>query len=74
MLGSLAELLLSAFYIPINYRNLRCKTLAALWTFALGSLLYVLAIGVSLLSAPLALAIYALLAHFYLFKVLPPLK
>jgi hypothetical protein len=36
--------------------------------------LYLLAIGVSLLSAELALAIYALLALFYLFDVLPPLQ
>ena len=46
----------------------------SLWIFAAGSPLYVLAIGVSLLSATLALAIYALLALFYLFDVLPPLK
>ena len=36
--------------------------------------LYLLAIGVSLLSAELALAIYALLGLFYLFDVLPPLE
>jgi hypothetical protein len=35
--------------------------------------LYVLAIGASLLSAKLALAIYALLALFYMFDVLPEL-
>jgi hypothetical protein len=34
--------------------------------------LYLLAIGVSMLSAELALAIYALLGLFYLFDVLPP--
>jgi hypothetical protein len=34
--------------------------------------LYLLAIGVSMLSAELALAIYALLDLFYLFDVLPP--
>jgi len=45
----------------------------SLWMFALGNPLYVLAIGVSLLSATLALAINALLALFYLFDVLPPL-
>ncbi len=45
----------------------------SLWMFALGTPLYVLAIGVSLLSATLALAIYALLALFYLFDMLPPL-
>jgi hypothetical protein len=33
--------------------------------------LYLLAIGVSLLSAELRLAIYALLALFYLFDMLP---
>jgi hypothetical protein len=36
--------------------------------------LYVLDIGVSLLSAELGLAIYALLVLFYLFDVLPPLE
>ena len=47
----------------------------SLWVFAAGNPLYVLAIGASLLSATLALAIYALLALFYLlFDVLPPLK
>ena len=46
----------------------------SLWIFAVGNPLYVLAIGASLLSATLALAIYALLAFFYLFDVLPPLK
>ena len=46
----------------------------SLWIFAAGSPLYVLAIGVALLSAKLALAIYALLAFFYLFDVLPPLE
>jgi uncharacterized membrane protein len=45
----------------------------SLWVFAAGNPLYVLAIGASLLSATLALAIYALLAFFYLFDVLPPL-
>ena len=45
----------------------------SLWIFASGSPLYLLAIGVSLLNARLALAIYALLALFYLFDVLPPL-
>jgi TMEM175 potassium channel family protein len=45
----------------------------SLWVFAAGNPLYVLAIGASLLSATLALAIYALLALFYLFDVLPPL-
>ena len=39
-----------------------------------GDSLYVLAIGASLLSATLALTIYALLALFYLFDVLPPLE
>jgi len=42
--------------------------------FAAGNPLYLLAIGVSLLSARLGLAIYALLALFYLFDVLPPLE
>jgi hypothetical protein len=44
-----------------------------LWIFAAGNPLYVLAIGASLLSAKLALAIYALLALFYMFDVLPEL-
>jgi uncharacterized membrane protein len=46
----------------------------SLWIFALGNPLYVLAIGASLLSARLALAIYALLALFYMFDVLPPME
>jgi len=46
----------------------------SLLIFAAGNPLYLLAIGVSLLSAELALAIYALLALFYLFDVLPPLE
>ena len=46
----------------------------SLWIFAAGTPLYVLAIGASLLSATLALVIYAVLALFYLFDVLPPLK
>jgi uncharacterized membrane protein len=46
----------------------------SLLIFASGNPLYLLAIGVSLLSAELALAIYALLALFYLFDVLPPLE
>ena len=46
----------------------------SLLIFAAGSPLYLLAIGVSLLSAEVALAIYALLAFFYLFDVLPPLE
>ena len=46
----------------------------SLLIFAVGNPLYVLAIGASLLSATLALVIYALLALFYLFDVLPPLK
>ena len=46
----------------------------SLLIFAAGNPLYLLAIGVSLLSAELALAIYALLALFYLFDVLPPLQ
>jgi uncharacterized membrane protein len=46
----------------------------SLWIFALGNPLYVLAIGASLISARLALAIYALLALFYMFDVLPPLE
>lgn len=45
----------------------------SLWIFAAGNPLYVLAIGASLLSAELALAIYALLALFYMFDVLPEL-
>src|SRR5215218_1628701 len=45
----------------------------SLWIFVLGNPLYLLAIGASLLSARLALAIYALLALFYMFDVLPPL-
>jgi hypothetical protein len=45
----------------------------SLLIFAAGNPLYLLAIGVSLLSAELALAIYALLALFYLFDVLPQL-
>jgi uncharacterized membrane protein len=46
----------------------------SLLIFAAGNPLYLLAIGVSLLSAELALVIYALLALFYLFDVLPPLQ
>ena len=46
----------------------------SLLIFAAGNPLYLLAIGVSLLSAKLALAIYGLLALFYLFDVLPPLE
>jgi len=46
----------------------------SLWIFAFGNPLYVLAIGASLLSASLALAIYAFLALFYMFDVLPPLE
>jgi uncharacterized membrane protein len=46
----------------------------SLWIFAFGNPLYVLAIGASLLSASLALAIYAFLALFYKFDVLPPLE
>ncbi len=46
----------------------------SLWIFAAGTPLYVLAIGASLLSATLGLAIYAILALFYLFEVLPPIK
>jgi uncharacterized membrane protein len=46
----------------------------SLWIFALGNPLYLLAIGASLLSARLGLAIYALLALFYMFDVLPPLE
>ena len=52
----------------------RARARRSLWIFAVGSPLYVLAIGASLLSPTLALAIYALLALFYLFDVLPPLK
>jgi uncharacterized membrane protein len=44
----------------------------SLLIFAAGNPLYLLAIGVSLYSAEAALAIYALLALFYLFDVLPP--
>jgi uncharacterized membrane protein len=47
---------------------------SSLLIFAAGNPLYLLAIGASLLSAKLALAIYALLAFFYLFDVLPPLE
>ena len=50
------------------------RTRRSLLIFAAGSPLYLLAIGVSLLSAEVALAIYALLAFFYLFDVLPPLE
>lgn len=46
----------------------------SLWVFALGNPLYLLAIGASLLSAGLGLAIYALLALFYMFDVLPRLQ
>ena len=46
----------------------------SLWIFAAGNPLYVLATGTALLSAKLALVIYALLAIFYMFEVLPPLK
>jgi len=46
----------------------------SLLIFAAGTPLYLLAIGVSLLRAELALGIYALLALFYLFDVLPPLE
>jgi uncharacterized membrane protein len=46
----------------------------SLLIFTAGTPLYVLAIGVSVLSATFALIIYALLALFYLFDVLPPLK
>ncbi len=46
----------------------------SLLLFAAGNPLYLLAIGASLLSAELGLAIYALLALFYLFDVLPPLE
>jgi uncharacterized membrane protein len=46
----------------------------SLMIFATGNPLYLLAIGVWLLSAEPGLAIYALLAFFYLFEVLPPLE
>jgi hypothetical protein len=46
----------------------------SLLIFAAGNPLYLLAIGVSFLSAELALAIYALLTHFYMFDVLPPME
>ena len=52
----------------------RTRARRSLLIFAAGNPLYVLAIGASLLSATLALVIYALLALFYLFDVLPPLK
>ena len=52
----------------------RTRARRSLWIFAAGTPLYVLAIGASLLSATLALVIYAHLALFYLFDVLPPLK
>ena len=52
----------------------RTRARRSLWIFAAGTPLYVLAIGASLLSATLALVIYALLALFYLFDVLLPLK
>ena len=52
----------------------RARARRSLLIFAAGNPLYVLAIGASLLSATLALVIYALLALFYLFDVLPPLK
>jgi uncharacterized membrane protein len=52
----------------------RTRARRSLWIFAAGTPLYGLAIGASLLSATLALVIYALLALFYLFDVLPPLK
>ena len=52
----------------------RTRARRSLWIFAAGTPLYVLAIGASLLGATLALVIYALLALFYLFDVLPPLK
>ncbi len=51
----------------------RTRARRSLWIFAAGTPLYALAIGASLLSATLALVIYALLALFYLFDVLPPL-
>lgn len=52
----------------------RTRARRSLWIFAAGTPLYVLAIGASLLSATLALVIYALLALFYLFDVLLPLQ
>ncbi len=52
----------------------RTRARRSLWIFAAVTPLYLLAIGASLLSATLALVIYALLALFYLFDVLPPLK
>lgn len=52
----------------------RTRARRSLWIFAAGTPLYVLAIGASLLSATPALVIYAHLALFYLFDVLPPLK
>ena len=52
----------------------RTRARRSLWIFAAGTPLYLLAIGASLLSATLALVIYALLALFYLVDVLPPLK
>lgn len=52
----------------------RTRARRSLWIFAAGTPLYVLAIGASLLGATVALVIYALLALFYLFDVLPPLK
>src|SRR5215218_6687590 len=52
----------------------RTRARRSLWIFAAGTPLPVLAIGASLLSATLALVIYAVLALFYLFDVLPPLK
>ena len=42
--------------------------------FAVGIPAYPLGIGVSALSAKLGLAVYALVALFYLFDVLPPLR
>jgi phosphoglycerol transferase MdoB-like AlkP superfamily enzyme len=42
--------------------------------FALGIPAYPLGIGVSVLSAVLGLVVYALVALFYMFDVLPPLK
>ena len=47
---------------------------SSLLRFAGGGPLYLLAIGVSLLSARLGLALYALLAFFYMLDVLPPLE
>jgi uncharacterized membrane protein len=49
----------------------RHRARRSLLVFAAGSPLYLLGIGVSFLSAELALGIYALLAFFYLFDVLP---